>query len=179
VLLRLITPEDRDVVLRAHREVVDDEFFTPFLFMAEDETWESFIDGYEKDGTGKNLAPGRVPETFLVAEVEGEIVGRVSIRHKLNEYLRNFGGHIGFVIRPKFRNKGYATEILTLALEISRNLGLTRVLVTCDDMNVASATVIERCGGVLENRVQKEPGILMRRYWISLNDQTSPQLRSR
>ncbi len=168
MILRPLTLEDRDVGLRAQNEVVGDEFFTPFLFIDEDETWESFIASYEKGRTRIDLAPDRVPETFLVAEVEGEIVGRVSIRHELNEYLKNFGGHIGFVVRPQFRNKGFATEILTLALEISRNLGLSRVLITCDDKNLASATVIERCGGALENRVQKEAGVLMRRYWIPL-----------
>lgn len=168
MILRPLTLEDRDVSLRAQHEVVGDEFFTPFLFIAEGETWESFIANYVEGGTRADSTPDRVPETFLVAEVEGEIVGRVSIRHELNEYLRNFGGHIGFVVRPQFRNRGFATQILTLALGISRNLGLERVLITCNDKNVASFTVIERCGGVLENKVQKEAGVLMRRYWISL-----------
>jgi predicted acetyltransferase len=176
VILRPLRPGDREVALKAHQEVAGDEFFTPFLFIDNGETWDSFIAGYEMDGTGKDLAPDRVPDTFLVSEVEGEIIGRVSIRHELNEYLRNFGGHIGFVVRPQFRNQGFATEILALALEISRNLGLSRVLLTCDDKNVASSIVIERCGGVLENKVRKGPGVLMRRYWISLDSQTPPQL---
>lgn len=167
MILRPLNLEDRDVCLQAHQEVVGDEFFTPFLFIDEDESWEEFVAGYDKSGAGIHEAPDRVPDTFLVADVEGEIVGRVSIRHELNDYLRNFGGHIGFVVRPHFRNKGFATKILTIALDISRNLGLSRVLLTCDDKNVASLTVIEKCGGVLENKVEKEVGVLIRRYWIT------------
>jgi predicted acetyltransferase len=62
----------------------------------------------------------RVPATFLVADVDGAIVGRVSIRHELNDHLTHFGGHIGYGVRPAHRRRGYATEILRQSLVIAR-----------------------------------------------------------
>jgi nicotinamidase-related amidase len=108
-----------------------------------------------------------------VAEVDGEIVGRTSIRHRLNDFLATEGGHIGYAVLAEHRRRGYATEILRQSLAIAAGLGIDRVLVTCDDDNTASATVIERCGGVFEDHVVGEGGVLMRRYWIDL-DPTAP-----
>jgi predicted acetyltransferase len=108
-----------------------------------------------------------VPTTFLVADVGGEIVGRTSIRHELNEFLAREGGHIGFGLVAKHRRRGYGTEILRQSLVIARAVGIDRVLVTCDDDNVGSAAVIERCGGVFDSLVEPTEGrTLTRRYWI-------------
>jgi len=167
MILRQIAFEDRDVCLQASQEVASDEFLTPFLFMDDGETWASFMATYVKAEAGIDTPADWVPATFLLAEVNGEIVGRSSIRYELNDYLQNFGGHIGFIVRPQFRRRGFATEILTLSLGITRDLGLKQVLVTCDDRNLASAAVIERCGGALENTVEQGPGVLTRRYWIT------------
>ncbi len=114
---------------------------------------------------GIDLPKGRVPATFLIAEVTGELIGRASIRHELNTFLFNYGGHIGYGVRPQFRRRGYATEILRQSLEYIRALGVDDVLLTCFDENVGSAAVIESCGGELENVVEFE-GKPLRRYWI-------------
>jgi predicted acetyltransferase len=98
--------------------------------------------------------------------VGGQIVGRTSIRHELNEFLARFGGHIGYGVLDAHRRRGHATEILRQSLVIARARGVDRVLVTCDDDNVGSATVIERCGGVFESVVEGLDGIPIRRYWI-------------
>jgi predicted acetyltransferase len=79
--------------------------------------------------------------------------------------LFNYGGHIGYGVRPEFRRRGYATEILRQSLGYIRELGVADVLMTCLDENVGSATVIETCGGELENIVDLE-GKPLRRYWI-------------
>jgi predicted acetyltransferase len=114
-----------------------------------------------------DLPEGRVPATFLVAVAEGQIVGRVSIRHALNAYLAEVGGHIGYGVRPGFRRKGYATAILRQSIVVASSIGLERVLVTCDEDNVGSAKVIENCGGALESVAAGRDGSMpKRRYWV-------------
>ena len=84
-----------------------------------------------------------------------------------------WGGHIGYAVRPAFRRRGFATEILRQSLEITESLGIRRVLVTCNAVNVASARVIERCGGVLESIVPGEDGSMpKRRYWFEHPSET-------
>jgi len=100
------------------------------------------------------------------------IVGRAAIRHELNDFLLRVGGHIGYAVVPEFRRRGYATTILRRSLEIARQrLGISPVLVTCDDDNVGSIRTIEKNGGVLENIVTgpdlEKP---KRRYWIYSGD---------
>ena len=99
---------------------------------------------------------------------ESHILGATSIRHYLNEDLLQTGGHIAYGIRPSERRKGYATQQLTLALQKCGEMGIARVLITCDDDNVGSAKVIVHNGGVLENKVSEDTGQLVRRYWINL-----------
>lgn len=77
------------------------------------------------------------------------LIGVVDVRHRLTEALRDFGGNIGYGVRPSERGKGYATEILRLALGHARRLGLREVLISCKQTNVASRRVIEKNGGIL------------------------------
>jgi len=117
---------------------------------------------------GVNLPQNHVASTFLLAFSGERIVGRVSIRHTLNEYLRRAGGHIGYVVVPTHRRQGHATEILRLALRTaSDRLGLERVLVTCDDDNVGSIRAIVTNGGVLDDIVTgPDLDRPKHRYWI-------------
>jgi predicted acetyltransferase len=114
---------------------------------------------------GIGLKEGYVPATTLWLVENGEYIGTASIRHTLNEHLLTMGGHIGYGIRPSKRKMGYGTKILELTLPFAKKLGIDRVLVTCDDDNIASAKIIEKNGGMLENKVEHE-GKLKRRYWI-------------
>lgn len=100
----------------------------------------------------------------------GEVVGFIAVRHELNDYLRQFGGHIGYSVRPTRRRQGYARAGLALALERSRELGLDRVMLTCDDDNPGSFRTIEGAGGVLEDTIDAsaEGHPRLRRYWIAL-----------
>ncbi len=116
-----------------------------------------------------NPRPGKVPESTFWLIADDTFVGRVSVRHTLNESLLQFGGHIGYEIRPTKRGQGYGKEILRLGLEQAREVGIVRALVTCDDNNIASAKIIETNGGVLENIVLLSGrDIAIRRYWINL-----------
>jgi len=104
---------------------------------------------------------GWVPSTTLWY-VEGDtFLGRIAIRHRLNPFLREVGGHIGYAVRPTARRQGHATAMLAGALPVARALGIESVLVTCDTTNVGSRKVIESVGGVLED---ERAGKL--RYWI-------------
>ena len=107
-----------------------------------------------------------VPSTQYFAVADGKIVGCIQIRHRLNENLLIRGGHIGYSVRPTERRKGYAAEMLSLALEKCTHLGITKVLITCDKDNIASARTIMKNGGILENELTEKDGDIARRFWI-------------
>jgi predicted acetyltransferase len=159
---------DEPAARAAHRELLDDDF--TFLLALEDgESWAEYVARLERYRHGVDVPERFVPATFLAAEVDGELVGRVSIRHRLNDVLATWGGHIGYAVRPAYRRTGYATDMLRQALEVATDLGLERVMVCCADENVGSATVIERCGGVLDAVIPaNSEHSTTRQYWIRL-----------
>ncbi len=113
---------------------------------------------------------GLVPDStfFLLDEDQNRLLGAVNIRHELNAYLLMEGGHIGDGIRPSERRKGYATKMIGLALEECKKIGIDKVLMVCEKDNIGSAKSIMNNGGVLENEIEDEDGIIKQRYWISL-----------
>jgi len=162
LILRPFVPADEATALAARAEFEDTEFeFLPFDY-DERMTWLDWIALVERIRQGVDVPEGRV----LAADVDGELVGRTSIRFELNDFLASRGGHIGYGVRPAYRRRGYATEILRASIEIARAEGVGDILVTCDDDNVGSAATIERCGGVLEATVMDDLGVGFRRYWI-------------
>ncbi len=133
----------------------------------------TFVEKKRSHERGENLPDGGVPVTEYWLVDEGDYFGRISIRHRLNEHLEKFIGHIGYDIRPSQRGKGFATKMLALALIEAKKLGIDRVLVTCDSTNIASRRVIERNDGVLENGItEPESGVTKLRFWI---DTTAPR----
>jgi len=129
------------------------------------EEWMKFVLDNEKESTKHSSVAASV---FLaVREEDNKLVGIINIRHALNDYLLNFGGHIGYSVRKDERRKGYAKEMLKMALQECRKLGMKKVLLTCDADNIASAKTIKHYGGILENEVP-EDGELIQRYWIEL-----------
>lgn len=105
---------------------------------------------------------GYVPCTNLWWTDGHEYLGRLAIRHRLTPGLLEFGGHIGYDVRPSARRHGHASAMLAAALPISRDLGIDRVLVTCDPDNVGSRRTIEKNGGEFED----QRGTKLR-YWIA------------
>lgn len=118
----------------------------------------------------KDEADGKVPDSvfFLLDEDRDRLLGAVNIRHYLNEKLLIDGGHIGDGIRPSERRKGYATEMIRLALVECKRLGIDKVLITCDKDNIGSAKSIRKNGGILENEFVTSDGDIVQRYWIVL-----------
>lgn len=119
----------------------------------------------------KEPKDGKVPDSvyFLLDIDRNILLGAVNIRHYLNDSLLQFGGHIGDGIRPSERRKGYATEMIRLALIECKKLGISRVLMVCDKTNIGSAKSILKNGGILENEVVDENGRTQQRYWIDLD----------
>lgn len=120
--------------------------------------------------TSAELPEGSVHnDLYWIVDGE-EVIGFLSFRHTLNEWLREAGGHIGYAVRASRRRQGYASAALALGLERARQIGLDKVLITCDEDNVASYRTIERAGGVLQDiSDQSERGQgMLRRYWVQL-----------
>ena len=166
--LRPPRPEDEAVVRAAITELRPEGFeFAPGW--REGMTYADLLDALRDNGAGLDFRPHAwVPVSFLLAQVDGVVVGRTSVRHSLNEWLAAAGGHIGYAVLAAHRRRGYATEILRQSLLVARDHGVDRVLVTCDDDNVGSATVIERSGGVRDAEQPLAPGDPpKRRYRIS------------
>lgn len=142
-------------------------------FHAEGRNLDVSLDGVPAHISELRLAavfpgPGQVPETTYWGVSGGEFLGRVGLRHTLTEGLLEWGGHIGYEVRPSARGRGVGHALLAGVLPHARALGLARVLLTCDDDNLASARIIERGGGVLEDLRPTPDGPPKRRYWIEL-----------
>jgi predicted acetyltransferase len=165
--LRHLSPHDVHDAARAHEELACEGF--EFLLGYEpDLDWANFLERTERLRQGIGLSDTQVPETFLIAKVEGQMVGRVSIRHHLNPALRLVGGHIGYSVRPRFRRNGFAGKILDLALIEARNLGISKALLTCDADNIASRRLIESHGGLPEALNSQDTVTKFKlRYWIT------------
>ena len=126
-----------------------------------------YVDQLLGHSRGIGIPAGWVQNTFFVGVVDGLVVGRLSLRHSLNDYLSKIGGHIGYGVIPSKRSKGYATELLRQAIPICASLGISKALVSCDVNNTASRKVIESCGGIFEGIVEcHDSGMPKRRYWI-------------
>ena len=135
------------------------------------ESYDEWLLKIKNDLDLPNIPEGRVPANtyFFVRTLDNKIVGMINIRHKLNEFIFNEGGHIGYSIRPTERKKGYATLMLKLALQRCRELNQNKILITCNKSNVASAKVIQNNNGILENEVFSETfSEIIQRYWINL-----------
>jgi predicted acetyltransferase len=167
--LRLPREDEEEEFQRAHRATSPE---VPYFlhFYKEGMSFSRYLEVLAEQERGLNLAPDHVPSTFLFAFVGTRIVGRVSIRHSLNEFLERVGGHIGYAVVPEFRRRGYATMILRQSVAVAREkFGINRILLTCDDDNIGSIRTIEKNGGILENVISgSDLHKPKRRYWIEL-----------
>ena len=130
---------------------------------------EDWLEELNKRSCEDTVPKGLVPSsTYLgVREKDNYIVGMIDIRHYLNEYLTQVGGNIGYSVRKTERNKGYAKQMLKLALEKCKELKIKKVLITCDEDNIASEKVILSANGKFED-IRSFEGKNKKRFWIEL-----------
>ena len=130
---------------------------------------EDWLEELKKRSCEDTVPEGLVPSsTYLaVREKDNYIVGMIDIRHYLNEYLTQVGGNIGYGVRKTERNKGYAKQMLKLALEKCKELKIKKVLITCDEDNIASEKVILSANAKLED-IRNVDGENKKRFWIDL-----------
>lgn len=109
-------------------------------------------------------------DTYIaVRQSDNKIVGIIDLRHHINHpILGEWGGHIGYCVRPDERRKGYAKEMLRLNLENCRRLGLEKVMISCHAGNIASERTILTNGGFFERLTNDDDGRAVKRYWITL-----------
>ena len=134
--------------------------------------YKNWLDKIKNDRILENNDREKIPANtfFAIRKNDNKIVGTVNIRYKLNEKLLKRGGHVGYSVRPFERRKGYATEILFLALLKLREMNVNNVLITCDKENIGSVKTIQKNNGILENEIlDSETNKIIQRYWINLD----------
>ncbi len=166
VTFRAPEPSDEADVAEAQRIMARERFTFAFDY-APGTDFSKWVERTASHRLGQNVPPGRVPASFELALVEGKVAGRLSVRHALNEFLLQQGGHIGYGVLPAFRGRGIGKRMLQRGLELTAALGIQRALVTCDENNAASRRIIEGAGGVYESSCVgaglEQP---IRRYWF-------------
>ena len=150
-------------------EFREDGEIVPMAMKGTSDNFDDFLAYAERYSKGTDLPYGHVSSDiyFLVAGDRKRLLGAVDIRHELSAPLLKYGGNIGYGVRPTERRKGYATEMLRLALEKCRERKMQRVLLTCFTDNTASVKAMKKNGAVLENEVM-DHGRKKQRYWIEL-----------
>ncbi len=162
------TSRDKDRILNYKADFIKNGETVPGGAGLEDAaTFEAWFEAWKDNLSERTVRSGFVPATtYLAVDEEDNLIGMIDVRHRLNEYLMKFGGHIGYSVLKSQRQKGIATKMLSLALEECANLGIEKILITCDKKNIASAKVIRYNNGVLENEVE-EGSKIIQRYWIA------------
>ncbi|HRJ06391.1 MAG TPA: GNAT family N-acetyltransferase [Candidatus Saccharibacteria bacterium] len=128
--------------------------------------YDVWLEKVHKDLHG-SLEPGRVRATQYLPYDGDTLVGMIQLRHSLNEYLENFGGHIGYCVHPNERRKGYASAMLKACKQKAAELGIKRILITCDDDNAASEGVICKAGGKFEDTRTQPDNKPTKRFWLA------------
>ena len=137
-----------------------------FMNPEEKDIVQMFMDNRDSSKLPENY----VPSYDYFAVDNQKFIGIIHIRIQLTERLLRYGGHIGYAINPKYWRQGYGTELLRIGLIKAKDLiEEDKILITCDDDNIGSSKIIEKNGGVIENKVENEDSgehFITRRYWI-------------
>lgn len=138
------------------------------------DSFDEWLDRVNICATDESLSPYKtIASTFVaVRKSDNKIIGTIQLRHTLTKELRDDGGNIGYAIRPSERRKGYATQMLSLVLEFCKELGLDKVLLDCDETNIASEKTMIKCGAIFDRNQDislLDGGVeTVHQYWIYL-----------
>ncbi len=175
--LREVTKQDKEKIIEMYDEYMMSELIPGIdrfegirdFEKIEKLNFNDWIDDLEKNKYEENLPESYSPHTlYLAINDNNKIVGAIGIRWKKVPVLMTFGGLIGYSVRPSQRGKGYASEMLKLALDKFKNTNIENILITCKDFNIASKKVIEKNGGIYENTYSNDDGYNYLRYWIKI-----------
>jgi len=159
-----------DEILKYKKEFLEDEpIINGSAGLDRFSTIEEWLEELRKRSSKDTVPEGLVPSsTYLgIREKDNYIVGMIDIRHCLNDFLLQVGGHIGCGVRKSERKKGYAKQMIRLALEKCKELKIEKVLITCNEDNIASEKSIISCGGILED-IRTVDGKNYKRFWIEI-----------
>lgn len=168
--LRLVKPaiDLEKEYLSFYQEWTDSgEKMVPWVIQKDPTNFPEMVQFLHNSEKGIGIPQGWVADsTYWLVNEDNRILGVGNIRHQLTEHLLNSGGHIGYGIRPSERRKGYATTLLALSLEITKELGIRKALVVCDEDNTASARTILKNGGIPDSDFIEDDGNVIKRFWI-------------
>ncbi|MBV9229550.1 MAG: GNAT family N-acetyltransferase [Chloroflexi bacterium] len=169
-LIELSAPY-RDSFLKGLRDLQADGRLLDYDLASIAADFAAFVRHLEEQKDRTKIPAHRVPAVdYWLYEDRAILLGHLSLRYELNAFLLQVGGHIGYQICPSHRRQGHGKAILQLGLAKARAIGLRRVLVTCDETNLASKKIIEANGGQLENAILLEGDPIRKlRYWIDLS----------
>ena len=163
----LPTEENKKDVLDFYEEFENhDETCIGFALYKDFSSW---LTQMKNRKSGTNLPKGYVRENFYLCYENEKLIGVFSLKFELTEYLFNFGGHIGYAVRPSMRNQGWATKILKQGLEVARDYKFKKLLVVVDEDNLPSIHVVLHNKGMLENTVyDSKEDVYVKRFWINI-----------
>ena len=173
--LRLVVPGPEH---RAMAEAMKEEFFAAGervihgSALLDQMAYDDWLESVRRNADARTVRPDWVEADtyFVLRERDGVCVGMVDLRHSLGQpFLKEFGGHIGYAVRPSLRRRGYGVQMLRLALARARALGLSEVMLSCFAQNTASARTIEACGGSCVETKPYTDGTPVRVYRIALS----------
>ena len=169
LVIRQLGPNDETAFLAGLKAWKGEEISWHSFVWSEGMTHQAHLRRLSDDVRGVNLEKDRVPHTMLYGFLDEVIVGRCSVRHELNDFLRNFGGHIGYAVAPPYRRKGFGSQLFNAGQLYLKSLGVERAFMTCGFDNRPSRKMIEDAGGIFQDEAVDPSGqTVTRRYWVPL-----------